>query len=518
MRTNISLNKWAVPLLVVLSMALAAIPVAGVEYDGVMTVGELFDIKSIDPIQSGSILTEKALVTESLVGVNSDMSLKPELAESWTQIDDKTWEIKLRKNVVFHDGSKMTANEVKFSLERAAQLDSKAASLMDLESVEVIDDLTIRIHTKELNPILPATLHYSTIVIISPNSLDSKGELQSPIGTGPFMLESFDPQTHTMNVVRNDKWWGGEVKLSKVIIRPILDPNTRALALENGEVDFTVDVPYSEADRIGAMDGIKVEKFQNPRIYVMDFNMQKAPLDDVRVRKAIAYGIDTKSIVSYVLFNIGRPAVGPFMPEFVWTNKNLAAYEQNVEKAKELLTEAGWTDSNGDGLVDKDGKALEINLLTYPNRPGLPPMAEAISGQLKEIGIKMNVEVTESGVIDEKRKTGDWNIYLQAMSTAMVPDPTYYLRMTYKTEGAYNYAGYSNALVDDLLVKASGTTNEQERLEMMNEVQSITQDEIPVLTVAYYGVIVASKDYVKGYLYDPTAHDYKLSPEMYIEK
>lgn len=518
MRTNISLNKWAVTLLVVLSMALAAMPTAGAESDGVMTVGELFDIKSMDPIQSGSILTEKALVTESLVGVNSDMSLKPELAESWTQIDDKTWEIKLRNNIFFHDGSKMTAKEVKFSLERAAELDSKAASLMGLESVEVIDDLTLRIHTKKLNPILPAVLHYSTIVIISPNSLDANGEFRSPIGTGPFMLESFDPQTHVMNVVRNDKWWGGEIKLSKVILKPILDPNTRALALESGEVDFTVDLPYNEADRIGAMDGINVEKFQNPRIYVLDFNIQKAPLDDVRVRKAIAYGIDTNSIVSYVLFNIGKPAVGPFMPEFVWTNKSLAAYEQNAEKAKELLAEAGWTDSNGDGLVDKDGKALEIDLLTYPNRPGLPPMAEAVSGQLKEIGIKMNVEVTESGVIDEKRKTGDWNVYLQAMNTAMVPDPSYYLGMTYKTGGAYNFPEYSNSKVDDLLMQVSETTNEQERLEMMNEVQSIIQDEIPVLTVAYYGVIVASKDYVKGYQYDPTAHDYKLSPEMYIEK
>jgi peptide/nickel transport system substrate-binding protein len=178
MRTNISLNRWTVTLLVVLSMALAVMPVAGAESDGVMTVGELFDIKSMDPIQSGSILTEKALVTESLVGVNSDMSLKPELAESWTQIDDLTWEIKLRNNVFFHDGSKMTANEVKFSLDRAAELDSKAAALMALESVEVIDNLTIRIHTKELNPILPATLHYSTIVIISPNSLDSKGEFK----------------------------------------------------------------------------------------------------------------------------------------------------------------------------------------------------------------------------------------------------------------------------------------------------------------------------------------------------
>lgn len=518
MRAKMIQNGGVITLLLLLSTALAATLGAGAGSDDVLTVGELFDITSIDPIQSGSILTEKALVTESLVGVNSDMSLKPELAESWEQIDERTWEIKLRDNVLFHDGSKMTAKEVKFSLERAAELDSKAASLMDLESVEVIDDLTLRIHTKELNPILPAVLHYSTIVIISPSSLDDKGEFKSPIGTGPFRLESFDPQTHVMTVVRNDKWWGGEVKLSKVILKPILDPNTRALALENGEVDFTVDVPYNEADRIGAMKGINVEKFSNPRIYVMDFNIHKAPLDDVRVRKAIAYGMDTNSIVSYVLFNIGKPAVGPFMPDFLWANKSLKAYEHNVEKARELLKEAGWTDSNGDGLVDRDGKALEIDILTYPNRPGLPPMAEAIAGQLKEIGIKVNVEVTESGVIDERRKTGGWNVYLQAMNTAMVPDPTYYLGMTYKTGGAYNFPEYSNSNVDDLLMKASKTSSEEERLEMMNTVQSIVQDEIPVLTVAYYGVIVASKDYVKGYEYDPTAHDYKLSPKMYIER
>ncbi len=512
------MGKWAKTILIALCLLPAVALAAGAGPDDVLIVGELFDIKSMDPVQSGSALTEKALITESLVGVNSDMSLKPELAESWTQIDDRTWEIKLRDDVLFHDGSKMTANEVKFSLERANELDSKAADLMDLESIEVVDDRTLLIHTNELNPILPAVLHYSSIVIFSPRSLDDKGEFVSPIGTGPFMLESFDPKTHVLNLVRNSKWWGGEVKLSGLKIVPIIDPNTRALALENGDVDFTVDVPYSEADRIGDESGINVKKYQNPRIYVMDFNTQDAPLDDVRVRKAIAYGIDTDSIVKYVLFGIGRPAIGPFMPEFIWANKDLAAYEHDLDRAKELLAEAGWMDSDSDGILDKDGEPLEIGLLTYPNRPGLPPMAEAITGQLKEIGIKVNVEITESGVINERRKTGDWDIYLQAINTAMVPDPSYYLGLTYETEGGYNYPGYSNPKVDDLLDQASRTADEQERLEIMNEIQSIIQDEIPVLTVAYYGVIVASRDYVLGYEYDPTAHDYKLSPDMYIER
>lgn len=518
MRDKCRLNLWGRTILIALCILPLAIMATGAESDDVLTVGELFDMKSVDPIQSGSMLMEKALITETLVGVNPDLSLKPELAESWTQIDDKTWEIKLRNDVVFHDGSKMTANEVKFSIDRAAELDSKSKSLMDLESVEVIDDSTLRIHTNELNPILPATLHYSTISIISPSSLDSDGELISPVGTGPFMMESFDPQTHVLTVVHNDKWWGGEVKLSKMILKPILDPNTRALALENGEVDFTVDIPYSEADRIGEMSGINVERFENPRIYLMDFNTKKAPLDDVRVRKAIAYGINTSSIVNYILFGIGKPAVGPFMPQFSWADESLVAYEQDAKTARSLLEEAGWTDSDGDGLMDKDGEELELSLFTYPNRPGLPPMAEAIAGQLEEIGIKLNVEVTESGVIDEKRKSGDWDIYLQAMNTATVPDPTYYLGLTYGTGGAYNYPEYSNSKVDDLLVEASRTTDEKDRMEITNEIQSIVQDEIPVLTVAYYGVIIASKDYVKGYEYDPTAHDYKLSPEMYIEK
>jgi len=518
MKMRVPTRDMLTTLLLAMAMVLAGMPAAGAESDGVLTVGELFDIKSTDPIQSGSILTEKALITENLVGVNSDLSLKPELAESWSQIDDKTWEIKLRDGVLFHDGSKMTAQDVKFSLERAKELDSKAASLMDLESVEVVDDLTIRIHTNEYNPILPASLHYSSSAIISPKSLDDQGGFESLIGTGPFMLESFDPQTHVMTLVRNENWWGGEVKLSKIILKPIVDPNTRALALEGGEVDFTVDVPYSEADRIEELDGIGVEKFENPRIYRLDFNLEKAPLDDARVRKAIAYGIDSDSIVKYVLFNVGKPAVGPFMPDFYWTNKSLVAYEYNVQKAKDLLEDAGWTDTNGDGLVDKDGEALEIGLLTYPNRPGLPPMAEAIAGQLQEIGIKVNAEVMESGAIDEKRKTGDWDTYLVAFSTAMVPDPSYYLGLTYGTKGAYNYAGYSNSRVDDLLEEASKTADSEERLVKLNDVEGITQNEVPVLTIAYYGVIVASRDYVKGYLYDPTAHDYKLSPEMYIEK
>jgi peptide/nickel transport system substrate-binding protein len=301
--------------------------------------------------------------------------LKPLLAVSWSQIDDNTWEFKLRDDVYFHDGSKMTADDVKLSLERANKLNSRITSLLKMKSIEVVDPTTLRIKTSEMNPILPAILHYPSTVILSQKSLDKDGNVVSPIGTGPFQFESFDDQTHELTVVRNDKWWDGKPKLEKIVLKPIQDPNTRAMAIENGEVDFTVDVPYNEVERINALDGITVEKYENPRIYYLYFNFQHSPLDDAKVRQAIAYGMDKNSIVEYVLFGVGKAAIGPFMPSFSWANDKLAPYDYDVEKARDLLAQAGWKDNGGDGLVDKDGKPLELSLFTWPQRPGQPPMA-----------------------------------------------------------------------------------------------------------------------------------------------
>lgn len=522
-REERQMNKlYAILLMIVISLFTGAATSAGEEKsDNTLVVGDLFDIKasSLDPAQeSGGLLADKAQIVETLVGVNPDMSLKPKLAKSWKQLDDKTWEFKLKDNVLFHDGSKMTADDVKFSLERANELNSRIPSLLRLESIEVVDPLTIKIHTVEPNHVLPAALHFAApLGIISPKSVNEKGEVTTPIGTGPFSFESYDEKTHVLSVIKNDKWWGGDAKLDKIIIKPITDPNTRALSLENGEVDFTVDVPYNEIDRLSKTSGISIDKFENSRITYMYFNLKKAPFDDVKVRKAIAYGMDRKSIVDYVLFDVGTPAIGIYRPDFYWTETDLKAYDFDAQKAKDLLAEAGWKDTNGDGIVDKDGKNLEMSLITSPNRPSLPPMAEAVAGQLKEIGIKFNVEILESGVVSDRQKRGEWDAALSAVSVAMVPDPSYILESYFKSDGINN-KGYANPAVDELLTDAANSRDEKERTSMYKEVQSIIQDEIPIIPMTYYQMVVAKKDYVKGYEFDQTSHDYTLTPETYIER
>lgn len=516
------MNKlYAILLMILIALFTGAVIGLGEEKsDNTLVVGDLStSVSTLDPATEDSgVLADKTLIVETLVGVNPDMSLKPKLAESWKQLDDKTWEFKLRDNILFHDGSKMTADDVKFSLERANKLNTRVPSLLKLDFIEVVDPLTLRIHTTEPNYILPAALHYaSPLGIISPKSVDSNGEVSKPIGTGPFFLESYDETSNVITAKKNDKWWGGDVKLDEIILKTIPDANTRALSLENGELDFTVDVPYNEIERIGKISGINVDEFNNSRLSYMYFNLKKAPYDDIKVRQAIAYGMDRKSIVDYILFGVGTPAIGIFRPEYYWTEKGLKSYDYDVQKARDLLAEAGWKDTDGDGIIEKDGTKFEMSLIANPSRPCIQPMAEAVAGQLKEIGIKVNVECLESGVISDRQKRGEWDSALATLSVAMVPDASYFLEPFFKTDGISN-RGYSNARVDELLNDAANSQDENDRISKYKEVQSIIQDEVPIIPMTYYEMVVAMKDYVKGYVFDYTSHDFTLTPETYIER
>ncbi len=485
-----------------------------------LVLGEMWEIDSINTVDGGggTLICEKAAVTETLVGANEDFSLKPGLATSWEQLDENTWKFKLRENVTFHDGSRMTAEEVKFALENVIEANAKVASMLKVDTIEAVDDYTLKIKTTELNPILPGILHYPDTAMISPSSFDDAGEFVKPVGTGPYKFESFDERTRILTVVKNENWWGGKIGLDKMILKGIPDPNTRAMAIENGEVDFTVDLPYSEADRIDAIDGVTVEKYKTPRVYKLDINLKHEPLEDLRVRQAMSYAIDRAEIAEHVLYNVGEAAAGPFLPTMVWANKSLSPYTKDLEKADELLTAAGWVDTDGDGIRDKDGKALKLSLITYSARPGLPPIAEAMAAQLREAGIAVETEVMEFGSIEDRKEKGSWDLYLVAQNIAMVPDPEYILSNWYMTNGTDNAPGYSNPKVDALITEARKITDLEERYKKFNEVEAIVNEEQPMIIIAYYGCAIVKKDYVKGYLFDPTAHDYRINAGMYIEK
>ncbi|HNX08505.1 MAG TPA: ABC transporter substrate-binding protein [Methanothrix sp.] len=481
-----------------------------------LKVASMWDIPDLDPIQRGDAWAEKSLVTETLVSSNQNFEILPQLAVSWNRIDDQTWEIRLRDDVKFHDGSMMTADDVKFTLERGIEADATIARLIDLDHIEVVDATTLKIHTKNPNSVLPAALHDPSLGIISRNSMDKDGKFIKPIGTGPYELESFDNQTHVLTVKKNNNWWKGAAKIDKIITTPMTDANTRALAIENGDVDFTVDIPYSEVDRINSISGLSAEKYKTSYLYRLDLNINHEPLNNIDFRHALSYGIDRDQIVEYVLFGVGSNDSVPFDSSMPWANNSVKHYDYDEKTARELLQKSGWTDSDGDGMLDRDGKPLELSLLTYATRPGLVPVSEAIAGDFKKLGIKVNLEVLEWGAIESRRKDGDWDMVLFATNCALIPDPYYYLQRSYGTGGTYNYVSYSNPTVDDLLAESMSASDVQARYDILKDVQSITQDEAMNIIVAHYGMVVARKDGVTGFVFDPAAHDYMLNNEMDI--
>ncbi|OEU43073.1 peptide ABC transporter substrate-binding protein [Methanosarcina sp. Ant1] len=491
-----------------------SLPIQKTSGDKNLTMGVMWAINNIDPLVCEET---NELVTEYLVKCNNDFSLKPYLATSWKAVDNNTWEFELKKNVSFSNGDPFTAEDVKFSLEWDIKNNKKLDQLTKIGSINVLDNHTLQIKTKEPNPVLPETLHYSKAVIFSPKSIDKNGEMGVPIGTGPFKIESYDDKVYTLVFVKNDYWWGGKPRLDKITFKTIEDPNTRAMAIESGEIDYTLDVPYNEVDRLDALPGISVEKFNTANEYILETNANNTALSDKGVRQALSYGIDREDMAKNVLFGVGRPAIGIFLPEMHWVNSDLKPYNYDPEKAKRLLTEAGWVDSNGDGIREKDGKTLKLGLLTYPNRPGLPPIGETMAAQYKNLGIDIKYEVMEWGGISDRLKSGDWNLLLSTMGVSNVADPSYVFNDMYITGGDGNRGGYSNPKLDAMITEANGIADLKKRYAKFNEIQAFVHEEQPIIPVCYYGCAVAKKDSVKGLVFDTTVHGFFLNPEIYIE-
>ncbi|MFZ5634073.1 MAG: ABC transporter substrate-binding protein [Bacillota bacterium] len=481
--------------------------------------GQVLVVGARDPVRTldnGFLLVEKSHIAETLMAVDESYRLKPVLAESWKQVDDNTWEFTLRKGVKFHDGSPLTAADAASAIGRAVKANPRTKSLTRIAAAAAVDGQTLRLTTEKANPLLPEALSNADLGILARGSFNEKGELVKPTGTGPYKLAKWDQATGEVVAERNPDYWGEAPRLDKMVFKGIPDANTRALALEKGEIDFTFDLPYGELDRLGKVKGVQVALYAEPRIYRLELNMTREPFSDLKVRQALNYAIDRTGIVKNVLHGCGEAGIGPFMHDTPWCNKDVESfYRYNPEQARALLTSAGWVDQDGDGIREKGGKPFAITIMTWSSRPGMPPMAEALQAQFREIGIKADVQILEYGAIYNRVKEGNWDTVLASFQTA---DPHSYLSGVYGSKGSQNVAKYANNKVDGLIDEAARTPDPEKRYAVYRQIQEIITRDTPVINVACYKMAVGMRDYVKGFKFNPMAHDLHTNPEMYIEK
>jgi peptide/nickel transport system substrate-binding protein len=482
-----------------------------------LKVGEMFEIDELDPAQGGTFVKEKALITETLVKPEPDFTLVPGLAESWTMVSDTVWEFRLRKGVFFHNGAALIAQTAADSITRALDINPSIAGITRIKNVAATGEQTLRIETDGPFTALPAALVYANLAIVHPESeTNDRGIIVHPIGTGPYQLVEWKRAEQKVLLARNDSYWGPKPKIARIEFRAIPDPATRSLAIQKGNVDLVPDAPYGDLELL-RKKGLNVTVANAARVYQISFgSLTGTPFSDVRVRRALSLAINREDIVRYVLFGMGKPAAGPYDENMVFANKELKTLAFDPEKAKHLLTEAGWLDADKSGVRKKDGRPLALTLYTHPQRPGQRPMAMAIAQQWMAVGVKADVRVMNWSAIDMAMKPGDAR--LGAYATAMIPDPDYYLRRLYAKTSPDNKWGYVNREVEDLLSAGIREKDPAKRLEIYKKVQALVFEDQPLIHVSYYGVNIVANPKVKGFVFNPVCHDYMLNTQMTLEK
>lgn len=474
-----------------------------------LVVATAYDAKSLDPhavndVASSNVMTQ---IYETLVQLNEKNEVVPMLAESYKQVDKLTYEFKLRKGVKFHNGEELKASDVKFSLTRAAKSPSVSHIFGDIDtnSFQMPDDYTISFKIKTPATGFLAGLVHTGGSILSEKAVTEAGDNygMNPVGTGPMKFVNWK-KGDSVELERFDEFYGNKPKIKKLTIRVIPEPTNRVIELESGGVDIAYEVSANDLSRVEDNENLQILRIIDNSTQYLGFNNQKAPFNDIRVRQAISYALDTKSIVETVWRGIGKVAVGPIGPNVLYSDKTLERHEYNVEKAKELLKEAGF--ENG----------FKTTLWTNEKKERVD-MATIMQSQLKEVGIDLEIKVLEWGAYLDGLAKGEQDMFMIGW-TCQTPDPdlaVYAPLHSSKAGTGGNYSFFKNTRADELIMEGRVMENSPEREEVYKELQKLVKDEAPwVFLLNGEQVIGASKN-VKGLV--PSPFGYHVLYNVYFE-
>lgn len=450
-------------------------------------------------------------IGETLVHYTDTMELEPWLATSWENDGNLTWTITLRDGVKFSSGRDMDGAAVKQCLEHLLEVHDRAPSDTMIDHIEA-DGQVLTVTTKEPLPALMNYLGdpYGCIIDVDASDFDAG----IAVGTGPYKVVDMVTDDH-LTLEPNEYYWNGEPKLSQLTIRTISDGNTLAMALQAGEIDAAYGMAY-ESYPLFENPLFQFSAIQTSRAFFASMNMTSPVIQDPAVRKAIAMGIDKEGFVAVLLDGHGVTGHGAFPDGFsTFGGEHVTTEGYDPEGAKALLEEAGWVDSDGDGIREKDGQKLVIRWLTYPSRQELPLLAESVQATLKAIGIEVDINCTASRREFLADMTS-FDIYASALVTAPSGDPQYFFTTSCLPGMSYNFGAYENAHVNDLMNQMATEFDPAKRGELAVELQQAILDDNAYVFCSFLQMNMISKASVKNY----TAHAcdyYQVTADLDIE-
>jgi len=468
----------------------------GPKTGGTLQVAFQNEWAGLDPHTVSSYSSYQILnnVLEGLTTFDDDLNLQPGLAESWEQSEDgKTWTFHLRQGVKFHNGREMTADDVKWSFERLIDPATGAGNAGRVgppeTKIEVIDPTTVAITHPEPFGIFPQSIGFDKSTgIVAKESLEEDGTISIPIGTGPFKITDVQGTTRLVLERNEDYWQEGLPYLDQIIIEPIPDDTVRETALRSGEVDWILAIAPQSFDSLSNEDGITVSTAPQLSYDYIGINLTREPFSDVRIRQAIALAINRDELCQAGFFGLCETIQGPVGTGSPWYF-DYAPYGQDVERAKQLMADAGYADG------------FEMELLPTTQYGETVRAAQVLQQQLAAIGIDATINAPEWSEWLELEGNFKYDAYICNWNGLIDADQYYYLQ--HRSDQVFNFTGYSNPEFDKLVDEGRSMSDFDKRYAIYEQANKILVDDAPYVYMYNKQEIRAFGDQVKGFVVRP---------------
>jgi len=457
-----------------------------VYHGGTITVGHSSKPDVINPILTSETISVNlmSLIFSSLVKFDDTQQPVPDLVKDWEiSKDGLVWTFFLRDDVKFHDGHPLTAHDVEFTYRSIIDPENRsplAARYELIDRVETEGDYVFRIVLK--HPFAP--FMYVLTRSIAPRHLLENAELHNspfnrcPVGSGPFRLVDWtDDDTITLEA-NKEYFHSGRPILDRLIFKAYPDRQAALQVMTRGKMDIALDLAASDLLFVSRKRAFRAYSTPGVSYYAIIFNLKSPLFGDIRVRKALDYAIDRDSIIKKQLKGHSRICTGPFSVKSWAYNPYVQPTPYNIEEARALLELAGWQDTDGDGVLDRDGELFEISLAVPNISDSLERIAVAIRAQLVKVGIKVKLVYID----DSELYSTQFQAVLVRIASGADPDGAY--KVWHSMGGNVNMASYENRAVDDLLELGRRTTDLEERKAIYHKIHKIIHDDYPAIFLA----------------------------------
>jgi peptide/nickel transport system substrate-binding protein len=508
------IGRWVVSV----SVALAALAVLSVPalVLGAPGAGPAFtfarpqESETLDPERTTAVSSAEVdyLLYDTLTSLDYDNTVKPGLAEKWTiSPDGRTYTFTLRPGVRFASGKPLTAADVKFTLDRWRTLKGSptAFNISPIESVDAPNPATVVVHLKDPLSVLLVNLAGYSASILNADAVTKAGDdygtgAGKADGTGPFVLREW-VRNDRLVVTRNPNYsWGppiyknrGPAHLGTVVFKVIAEDAPRLAAVEVGDAQFDSTVPGQEVPRLTREGRLQVIRYEDLNTAFIGFKLGHKPLDDIKVRRAINYGVNRQEIIQGAYYGLATEAFGPLAPGTPgwWSGVKDIAYHYNPSTAKRMLDEDGWTQPRPGAVRVKNGQALSLLFLWTPGA-GFDSVVPLVQAELAGIGVNVRPQQMEWTAFLAALRAGQHDMFLINVRYTNADVLYFYFKSTQRP--APNRFDWADAETDRLLDTSRSSTNEAERLAAYHKLQQIiVSNAVWIPLVHEKRVVVASK-------------------------